>query len=195
MPDEPVADALRESRRSPESFAFFYEQYYEAVLKFIARKVYDPEVAVDLSAESFARAFVDRASFRGRTDAEAGGWIFQIARNQLGMFLRRGEVERKAMQRLRLEPPEPGDDELRRVVEMAGLSELRMSVRARLRRLSPDQQEALELRVVRELPYPDIASRLGISQVAARARVARGLRSIRADLEASEGRTDGESDE
>ena len=48
---------------------------------------------------------------------------------------------------------------------------------------SAPQREALPLRVVDELPYTDVADSLGISQQAARARVARGLKTLAAALD------------
>ena len=45
--------------------------------------------------------------------------------------------------------------------------------------LSFDQREALELRIVKELPYPEVAIALGVSEQTARARVSRALRALR----------------
>ena len=55
--------------------------------------------------------------------------------------------------------------------------------REHLGRLAPTQRSAVELRVVRELPYPDVADRLGISEQAARARVSRALRALGSALD------------
>jgi RNA polymerase sigma-70 factor (ECF subfamily) len=44
--------------------------------------------------------------------------------------------------------------------------------------LSGDQREALRLRVIDELPYPQIAETPGVSEQTARARVSRGLRRL-----------------
>jgi RNA polymerase sigma factor (sigma-70 family) len=52
-----------------------------------------------------------------------------------------------------------------------------------LERLSGTQREALELRVVEELPYREVARRLRVSEGAARVRVARGLKALAAALD------------
>lgn len=41
-------------------FKAFYEDNYEDLLRFFARQVYDAQLATDLCAETFARAFVAR---------------------------------------------------------------------------------------------------------------------------------------
>jgi RNA polymerase sigma-70 factor (ECF subfamily) len=53
-----------------------------------------------------------------------------------------------------------------------------------LGRLSDEQREALQLRVVEETPYEEVARRLGVSEQAARARVSRGLRTLQRALAA-----------
>jgi RNA polymerase sigma-70 factor (ECF subfamily) len=91
------------------------------------------------------------------------------------MYARRGRAEQRALNRLGVRRPEAADDELERLEELAGLSELRDVVASALQSLPAAQQEALQLRVVDELPYPEIATRLCITQPTARARVSRAL--------------------
>ena len=73
-------------------------------------------------------------------------------------------------------------DDLVRIVDLAGLDELRGAVARELGALSEQHREALRLRVVEVLPYDDVARRLEITEPAARARVSRGLRSIGRNL-------------
>ena len=91
---------------------------------FLARRVYDPEIAVDLMAETFAAAFTVREQFRGSDDADAVAWLYGIARNQLSRFYRRGEVERRALERLAVDRRPLTDPEYERIEELAGLAEI-----------------------------------------------------------------------
>jgi RNA polymerase sigma-70 factor (ECF subfamily) len=160
-----------------------YDAMAQPVLVFFARRVYDGEVALDLTAETFARALESSAKFRGHGDREATAWIWGIARNVLGEFFKRGRVERRALHRLGLEPPAVTSDEIDRIEHLAGVEDLRLAVAQALATLAADQREALRLRVVDELDYPSVAQRLGISEPTARARVSRGLRRLAAALE------------
>jgi Sigma-70 region 2 len=56
---------LARSRASPHAFGDFYEQMSPQVLRFFVRRTGDPHRAVDLTAETFARAFEHRSEFRG----------------------------------------------------------------------------------------------------------------------------------
>lgn len=161
-----------------DAIADLYRRHARPMLSFFARRTHDPEVAVDLVAETFAAAIADRRQFRGHSDAEAAGWLFGIARHQLSAWYRRGEVERRAMVRLGIERRELEDFELQRIVELAGLQAQRARVTESLDALSDRLRAAVTMRVVEERSYPEIAGALGISEQAARARVSRGLREL-----------------
>ena len=158
-----------------------YGAHREALLLFLARRTADPQVALDLWAETFAHAAAGLTRFRGRGDAEAAAWLYGIARRRLALYYRRGQAERRALDRLQLERPAADPGLLAEIERRAGLVALRVELRAALSQLSPAVRDAVQMRVVAELPYPDVARRLGITESAARARVSRGL-SMLADL-------------
>jgi RNA polymerase sigma-70 factor (ECF subfamily) len=168
-----------------ERLAAAYERDARRLLTWLTRRTYDAQLAMDLVGETYARAYEARRRFRGDpSDPDAlAAWTWGIARHVLGDALRRGGNERRALRRLGVEPPVLSDAEQARVEDLAELGSLRAAVAAALDDLSPDQREAVRLRVVAELDYPVIAGRLGISEQAARARVSRGLRALGAALD------------
>jgi RNA polymerase sigma-70 factor (ECF subfamily) len=174
---EPAA-ALRRSARDPHAFGQFYEANDVHVLAFFARRTYDIEVSRDLTAETFAQAFRSRKRFRGTTDEEARAWLYGIARHLLSRYVRRGAVVQRASAKLGIELPELQEGEQERIIELAGLQDIRATVAEQFDRLGEDQRRAVQLRVVDELPYRDVAARLDITEATARARVSRGLRQL-----------------
>jgi RNA polymerase sigma-70 factor (ECF subfamily) len=182
---KPPEPALRRSRSDPGAFTAVYDAYWERLLVFLTRRTFDAQVALDLTAETLAQAFAGRRRFRGSTAAEEQAWLFAIARHQLARYLRRGRIERKALDKLGIAVPSMGVDDEARIEELAGLGDLRAAVSEALRSLTEDQRAAVELRVVRELSYTEIAIRLAISEQAARARVSRGLRALAGALHVS----------
>lgn len=175
----PSPDSLTSTRLSE-----CYERDSARLLVWLTRRTYDAQLATDLVAETFARAFAARRRFRGSSDDELSAWVFGIARNTLHESLRSGAAERKAMQRLGLERVVLTDDEQLRIEELADLGSLRTALLSALDELSAEQREAVRLRVERELGYEAIAHLLGISEQAARARVSRGLRMLATALDA-----------
>jgi RNA polymerase sigma-70 factor, ECF subfamily len=170
--------ALARSRDEPTAFDAFYHAHAPALLRYFARRTLDPEAAADLTAETFARAYQHRGQFRGRTDQEAGGWLYTIAQRQLLGFQKRGAVEKKALRQLGIQEPELSDDDYDRIEELAELGPLRAKIASALRELAPSTRLALTLRVVEDLDYREIAERLDINEPAARARVSRALRGL-----------------
>jgi RNA polymerase sigma factor (sigma-70 family) len=177
MPNE-LASNLRRSRQEPPAFGEVYAVMAPKLLTFFTRRTFDVEAAADLTAETFACGFEGRRRFRGTSDAEAAGWLYGIAQHQFSRYVRRGIVERKAIERLGIQVPALADDDYEQITEMAGLSEMREQVAAAFSALPSEQRDALRLRVVEDCSYPDVAATLGVSEPAARARVSRALRRL-----------------
>jgi RNA polymerase sigma factor (sigma-70 family) len=165
------------------AFTAVYRENAGRVLAYFTRRTFDAEVALDLTAEVFAEAFRCRGRFRDEGEEAARRWLFGIANRILMRYYRRGRVERAAIERLGIEVPSLSDGEQRRIEEQAGLDAMRTALAESLRALSPDQRDALRLRVIDELPYAVVARRLGVSEPTARARVSRGLRALADALE------------
>jgi RNA polymerase sigma factor (sigma-70 family) len=51
------------------SFELFYNRYFERVLAFFSRRTRDPELAADLTAETFAAALSARRRYRRQRGA------------------------------------------------------------------------------------------------------------------------------
>lgn len=173
-----MTDSYRDILMRPEGFDAFYRAHNDDLLKFFARRVYDPQVAFDLTAETFAQALLSRHRFRGREEAQARAWLNAIARHQLSRYYRRGTAERRAARRLGLEIPRLTEHEVAQTEALAELEPLRDAVRRGLDGLTGDQRRALQLRVVEERPYGEVAAALGVSEQTARARVSRALRAL-----------------
>lgn len=177
------ASKLRQSKREPDAFAAVYRSHARPVLVYLTRRTYDPELALELMAETFAQAFASRARFRGHSEGEEAAWLYGIAAHVLSRSLRRRRAETRALRRLGIQAPSGDGEDLQRIVELSGLAELRKAVEEGFSSLPSGQREAVRLWVIDELPYPLVAERLNISETNARARVSRGLRALEQKLE------------
>lgn len=153
------------------------------LLRYLMRRTFDAQVAVDLMAETFAVAYEQRDQQRGDDGGRA--WIYGIATNLLSMFFRSGRIERRGIERLGIAVPQVEDSDLARIEELAETAELRAAVSRALSELNEDHREALNLRVVHERSYPEVAAELGVTEDVARARVSRGLRKLKSVLDAA----------
>lgn len=168
------AELLRRARSDPAAFRALYDRYAARVHRYHLRRCGDPHAAQDLTAETFARAWIVRERFRDRAGGSAGPWLFGIARNVLLGSVRARRLERSACERLGLEarldagPARTVPDES----WLDGAGEL-------LDELPPGQAEAVRLHVIDDLDYDAAAARLDTTPQAVRARVSRGLRALR----------------
>jgi RNA polymerase sigma factor (sigma-70 family) len=169
-------------------FLALYDSEAEVLLRFFVRRTLDPQVAADLTAETFLQAFASRGRFdpdRGN----AGAWLFGIARHQLGSYLRAARVEQAARERFRVAMADLSPADYERIEALIDFAEVGRLVRDALGALDPDQRQAVVYRVIDALSYDEVATRLGCSEEAARARVSRGLRALAKAVAAPNGRT------
>ncbi len=162
----------------PVDVSALYREHRETLLVFFVRRTGDAEVALDLWAETFARALKAASRFRGETHEERAAWLYAIARRQLADYHRRGRAEQRALGRLRLERPPATPAVLAELARRACLAEMRRALGEALGELSPGVREAVEQRVVSERSYREIAQSLGTTEQAVRARVSRGLTAL-----------------
>lgn len=148
------------------------------MLIFLTRRTWDGETALELTAETFAIALRSWRKLAPLGEEQQRAWLFTVARRQISRFLRRARVERRAVERLGIQIPDVAHDDLALIERRAGLPEQRERLARELERLSASQRQALQLRIVEEQTYEQVATALGISEGTARARVSRGLRTL-----------------
>jgi RNA polymerase sigma factor (sigma-70 family) len=174
------AQLLRAARRDPEAFCRFYERHVLRLRSWLRRETGSTEVANDLTAETFAQALVSLRRFNGREDEQAVAWLFGIARNLLHQYRRRQRVETSARERLHMPVRDYGGfDEADELVDAQRLAP---ALEEALAALPEHERAALDLRVVEGLAFDEVAERLAVASPAARMRITRALRTLRARL-------------
>jgi RNA polymerase sigma-70 factor (ECF subfamily) len=156
-----------------------YDLLARDLVGFFARRTGDPQLAMDLLADTFLAAFEQRQRCRAATNAQRAAWVYRIAANRLADHFRGAERGRRAVGRLGSELRALTDAEASAIAQMAESSELEERVMAAFGDLSEEQRTALELHVIQERPYAEVSRALRISEPAARARVSRGIRALR----------------
>lgn len=163
--DGELLDRTRAGDR--EAFGVLYERRHELVVAFLLKRTHNPEVAMDLMAETFATALlalVDGPPIVG----SAAPWLLTIACNTMIDSYRRGRVESKAREQLALEPTQISDNDVDQVLR--GPAETDLLIRLS-RALPADQFDALRARVLDERGSQQIAQELPCSAAVVRKRV------------------------
>lgn len=153
-----------------DAFRKLYECHVDAVFGFVRNRV-GPQLADDLTAETFCRAFerIDRYEWRG---VPFRAWLLRIAYNVIvGRARKRSSAE--VLQGDPTPPPVEGpEDEIVRGSQTSALL-------AGLRQLAPLHQTVIELRYLQDLSVSETAAVLDNSDEAVRALTYRALKHLR----------------
>ena len=182
-------ELLVAARTDPVAFRAFYDRWSTEICAYFQRRVQDPDVALDLTAETFAVAYERLGRFRWMGKSP-GAWLYGISRRLLYRYYRTQRTERGAVERLGLEVPVNDDESYARIDELVDGEGMRRLLQAALASCRDADRLVLELYFLDELPYPDIAATLDCTVNAARVRVHRALRRLEGrltELEAATG--------
>jgi RNA polymerase sigma factor (sigma-70 family) len=167
------AELIRAASTDPDAYAALYRRHVRAVHRFFSTRV--PASAVgELTAETFAQAALSLRRFRDEAQGSALPWLYGIARNLLRRYRESERVETAARRRLGM-PIRGYDLDVDDSNARLDAERLSPTLAAAIDELPETQRQALQLRVVDELAYAQVASSLGCSEVAARIRVTRAL--------------------
>ncbi|MHB1543678.1 MAG: RNA polymerase sigma factor RpoE [Gammaproteobacteria bacterium] len=167
------------------AFDLLVRKYQHRILKFVTRYVHDSNLALDITQESFMRAYRSIRSFRGESAFYT--WLYRIAinvaKNHLSVNARRCEESLtesgdsngvNGMEALHsLETPEA----------LLISDEVRQAVVNAIQDLAPDLRTAILLREVEGFSYEAIAQAMSCPVGTVRSRIFRAREAINARLE------------
>jgi len=167
---------LKRSKRDADAFHEIYSRYVVTIDGWLRQRSADGHVAAELTAETFAQAWYSRKRFKDTGEASVIRWLFGIARNVMLTYNHKEKVHTSATSRLRMELRSLDQSQMDQTTELDAELALQLEL------LPAEQRAALELRVIEDLSYAQIAERLGCSENAARLRVSRSLGAMRERL-------------
>ncbi|MFZ0036677.1 MAG: sigma-70 family RNA polymerase sigma factor [Candidatus Acidiferrales bacterium] len=173
--NEPDEQHLVEAaQKDPSRFAELYENNFERVYAFVASRIYDRDVAQDITAEVFHHALANLGKFEWR-GVPFSAWLFRIAANAI-MDRRKRVAREQGKPALEAEAADAGDQE---VVER------RAALFGLVSQLPEDQRRVLEMRFAEERSIREIARELGRSEGAIKQLQFRAVQTLRARVSES----------
>ncbi|TMR21649.1 RNA polymerase sigma factor [Nonomuraea turkmeniaca] len=160
----------------PAAFEAFYRRHVDAVLKFVARRVSDPHLAADLTADIFLAALDSAHTYVPGRGSEIA-WLYGVARNVVSAQHRKAAREARATGRVagrRL----MDDDDLVRMEERIDAERRMRSALEAMAGLPEGERAVLELVAIDQLTVTEAAKALGIRQVTARVRLHRARKAL-----------------
>ena len=167
---------VRSIGTDPAVFTRFYRAHVDEVTRFVARRVADPHLVADLTAEVFLAVIDAAPRYRGSFGGPRTR-LYGIARNVIAAEFRRSMRERRAETLVvghRL--LDAGDVD--RLVEKIDAARQVRELHAALQALPEGERAVLELISVDGLTVAEAAAALNIRQVTARVRLHRARRAL-----------------
>lgn len=164
-------DPLTRIGHEPDAFEAFYRDHVAAVTRFVARRVDDPHLAADLTADVFLAA-IDGAHTYRRDRGPLIAWLYGVGRNTIASEVRRRSRELHAVRKVSGQ----------RLLDPASLARLeeRLDAERESRRLyhaiaqlPEHDRRLLELVALDGLSVADAARTLGVKPATARVRLHR----------------------
>jgi RNA polymerase sigma factor (sigma-70 family) len=160
----------------PVAFEAFYRRHVDAVLRFVTRRVSDPQLAADLTADIFLAVLDSAHTYLPGRGSEIA-WLYGVARNVVSAQHRKAAREARATGRVagrRL----MDDDDLVRMEERIDAERRMRSALEAMAELPEGERAVLELVAIDQLTVSEAAAALGIRKVTARVRLHRARRSL-----------------
>jgi RNA polymerase sigma-70 factor, ECF subfamily len=169
-----IVTAARSGDR--EAFAALVRETYDRTYTLAYRLTDNEEDARDVVQETYLRAYRAIEQFRG--EAQVTTWLYRITANcaatQLGSRRRHRHEPLDVM--LEAADPAPAADPVDRAVA----NDLRATLETAIAELPPRLRAVVVLRDVYDLPHDAIAAELGITETAAKVRLHRARRALKA---------------
>jgi RNA polymerase sigma-70 factor, ECF subfamily len=159
------------AQKDPSRFGELYENNFERVYAFIARRVRDRDVVEDLTSDVFHKALTNLGRFEWR-GVPFAAWLFRIAANVIADRSSRAAKELSSID----DPAEPWSD--------AGPEEIehRAQLFRLVDRLPADQRRAIVMRFAEQKSIREIAHELERTEGAVKQLQFRGLQTLRAKV-------------
>jgi RNA polymerase sigma-70 factor (ECF subfamily) len=157
-----------------DAFNLLVWRWQRPLYNFLYRMTGEREQARDLAQEAFLRAYTRLRDLK--EPDKFGAWLYRIALNQ-----HRSHLRTHAAQEAQWSPEI--DTELEAPVTVAA-RELRITVRALVGRLTPEQREVVLLKIYDGFKFEEIAEILGCPASTVKSRLYAAFDQLRAGLEA-----------
>ena len=170
-------DLVLRARTQADALGQFYELYYERIFRFCIHRLFDREIAEDVTSTIFLEIAKKIRNFPGNSEQDFANWLYAIAANHANAYIRKSSRRKKLLEEAaRSTKTRPGENE----EKPAELDWPRLY--AAIIKLKPQHQTIITLRFFENMSYEQIAKILKIKEPTLRVTVHRILNNLRDEL-------------
>ena len=170
-------DLVFRARTQAEALGRLYEMHYERILGFCVYRLFNKEIAEDITSAVFLEVARGIGALRGRTVKDFQSWLYAIAANQANAYIRKTTRRKKLLE-------EAAGSMMAFATEGTDNSPNWPKLYTAILKLTPQHQTIVTLRFFENLQYEQIAKILDTKEATLRVRLHRILNELRNNLQA-----------
>ena len=167
------------AKADPARFEVLYNRYYEAILKFVYKRVEGKETAFDITSQVFLNAMLKISGYKFM-GMPFSSWLYRIAVNEINMLYRKDKIQRSI---------KAEESELKNVItEVApeeSIDQQYEKVANALSELDEDDLQLIELRFFEKRSFKEVGEILSMTENNAKVKVYRIIDKLKTQLSAS----------
>jgi len=181
-------ELLKRIKKDPQVFAVLYDEHYHSIFSYAFRRLAHYDLAKDVTAETFLKAFQKIGTFEWR-NVPVSAWLFRIATNEINLYFRNSKYRPAWLDVTDLHLDlayEEGVETEKAALEKA-LRESRefRLIQNQLMQLDLKYQEVIALRFFEEKSIQQISTILNKKEGTVKSLLSRGLKKLRTAVEKS----------
>ncbi len=168
-------DLVLEAHTQADALGRLYELYYERIFRFCVHRLFNKEIAEDVTSAVFLQVARRIGVFRGRTVKDFQNWLYAIAANQANAYIRKTSRRKKLLE-------EAAGSMTASTAKGADNSPDWPGLYTAILKLKPQHQTIVTLRFFENLRYEQLAKILNVKEATVRVTLHRILNELRNHL-------------
>ena len=177
---------LQKIKENPEFFGKLFDEYYKPIFNYVFHRVADYDVARDVAADTFLKAYLKIQSFIWK-ELSIVTWLYRIATNEVNYYYRKNKANKLAFelfanQANRLFEFDEYQSEKQLLENEMKLNEDFAKAQLSMKKLDLKYQEVLSLRFFEKKSILEIAEILDKKEGTIKSLLSRGLEKLKIEF-------------
>jgi len=169
-------DLVLKAHTQADALSRLYELYYERIFRFCVHRLFDKEIAEDVTSTVFLEVARGIRTFKGRTVQDFRNWLYAIAANQTNAYIRKVSRRKKLLAEATASMTASAGHSTDNSPDWPQLY-------TAILKLKPQHQTIVTLRFFENLKYEQLAKILNVKEATVRVTLHRILNELRSHLQ------------
>jgi len=171
-------DLILRARTDVDALGRLYELHYERIFRFCVHRLFNKEIAEDVTSAAFLQVARRIHTFKGRTVQDFQNWLYAIAANQANAYIRKTSRRKRLLEKVVSSMTATATNSTDNSSELDW-----PRLYAAILKLKPKHQTIVTLRFFENMEFEQIAKIINARQATVRVMLHRILKRLRNHLQ------------